>query len=198
MVCPVGVASQPTVEAFNIRLTGTVPDPTMPSFRQPANWAAQATLYAVFAGVIALFSSWPNFRSLQAHEGLITISIAHHGQRLQPCRQQTLEELARLPPNMRVPSRCPRERAPLLVEVDIDGKTVLRQRAEASGLSRDGAAKLYRRMPVAVGSHRIAVRLRDSNRSEGFDYIQAEVVDLRPAEILVVDFDSEQRKFTFR
>lgn len=170
----------------------------MSSFRQPVTWVAQATLYAAFAGAIAMFSSWPNFRSLQAHEGLITISIAHHGQRLQPCREQTLEELARLPPNMRVPSRCPRERAPLLVEVDIDGKAVLRQRAQASGLSRDGAAKLYRRMPVAVGRHRIAVRLRDSNRSQGFDYVREEVIELHPAEILVLDFDSEQREFTFR
>lgn len=170
----------------------------MPSFRQPALWAAQATLYAVFAGVIALFSSWPNFRSLQPSEALITISIAHHGQRLQPCREQTLEELARLPPNMRVPSRCPRERAPLLVEVDIDGKPVLRQRAQASGLSHDGAAKLYRRIPVVVGRHRISIRLRDSNRSQGFDHVREELVELRPAEILVLDFDSEQREFTFR
>ena len=170
----------------------------MPSFRQPANWVAQAALYAVFAGVIALFSAWPIFRSLQADEGLVTISIAHHGQRLQPCQEQSMEELARLPPNMRVPSRCPRERAPLLVEVDIDGKTVFRQRAKASGLSRDGAAKLYRRMPLAVGSHRITVRLRDSNRSQGFDYVREERVELRSAEILVVDFDSEKREFTFR
>lgn len=170
----------------------------MPSFHQPVTWVAQATLYAVFAGVIALFSSWPNFRPLQAHEGLVTVSIAHHGQRLQPCRKQTAEELARLPPNMRAQSRCPRERAPLLVEVDIDGKTVLQQRAQASGLSRDGAAKLYRRMPLPAGRHRIAVRLRDSNRSEGFDYVREEVIELRPAEILVVDFDSEQREFTFR
>ena len=130
----------------------------MPSFRQPANWVAQAALYAVFAAVIALFSSWPIFRSLQSDEALITISIAHHGQRLQPCHEQSLEELARLPPNMRAPSRCPRERAPLLVEVDIDGVNVMRQHANASGLSRDGAAKLYRRMPVAAGTHQITVR----------------------------------------
>ncbi len=170
----------------------------MPSFRQPANWIAQAALYAVFAGVIAVFSSWPVFRSLQSDEGLVTVSIAHHGQRLQPCQQQSLEELAKLPPNMRAQSRCPRERAPLLVEVDIDGITVLRQQAKASGLSRDGAAKLYRRMPVAVGTHQITVRLRDSNRSQGFDYVREQRVELSPAEILVVDFDSEQREFTFR
>lgn len=170
----------------------------MPSVRLPANWVAQAALYAVFAGVVALFSSWPTFRSLQADEGLVTIGIAHHGQRLQPCQEQSLEELARLPPNMRVPSRCPRERAPLLVEVDIDGKTVFRQSAKASGLSRDGAAKLYRRMPVAAGRHQITVRLRDSSRSQGFDYVRQEQIELQPAEILVVDFDSEQRELTFR
>ncbi|GAB2506088.1 hypothetical protein [Arenimonas alkanexedens] len=170
----------------------------MISPRQAATSAAQIALYAIFAGVIALFSSWPNFHPLQPDEALITISIAHHGKRLQPCREQTPEELASLPPTMRVPTRCPRERAPLLVEVDIDGKTVLQQRAEASGLSRDGSAKLYRRMPVPVGRHRVSVRLRDSNRRDGFDYAREEVVDLRPSEILVLDFDSEQQEITFR
>lgn len=170
----------------------------MTSFRKPAIWAAQATLYAVFAGVVALFSSWPTFRTLQPQEALITISVAHHGQRLQPCREQTPEELAQLPPTMRVPARCPRERAPLLLEVDIDGETVLQQRAQASGLSRDGAARLYRRMPVPAGTHRIAVRLRDSNRSQGFDHVREEVVELEPLEILVLDFDSGRREITFR
>ena len=192
------MAQPPTFAADGDGLTDGDMDVKMPSTRQAATWGAQGVLYAAFAGFLALFSSWPDFRSLQPDEGLITISIAHHGQRLQPCREQSLEELARLPPNMRVASRCPRERAPLLVEVDIDGTTVLRQRAEASGLSRDGAGKLYRRMPMPVGVHQVRVRLRDSNRSEGFDYVREEQVELRPAEILVVDFDSEQREFTFQ
>ena len=51
---------------------------------------------------------------------------------------------------------------------------------------------------MPVGVHQVRVRLRDSNRSEGFDYVREEQVELRPAEILVVDFDSEQREFTFK
>jgi hypothetical protein len=170
----------------------------MPGLPRTARWIAQALLYAAFAAVVGVFSYWPDFRVLQPDEGLIAVSIAHHGERMQPCEELSAESLARLPPNMRAPTRCPRERAPLLLEVDIDGLTVLQQWARPSGLSRDGAASFYRRMPLAAGQHRIEVRLRDSPRSAGFDHVREAVVALRPAQILVVDFDSERREITLR
>ena len=89
------MAQPPTYAADGDGLTDGDMDVKMPSTRQAATWGAQGVLYAAFAGFLALFSSWPDFRSLQPDEGLITISIAHHGQRLQPCREQSLEELAR-------------------------------------------------------------------------------------------------------
>jgi hypothetical protein len=170
----------------------------MTALSRPLAWALQGVLYALFVGSLALFSQWPVYRHLDDDQALIKLSIVHQGERLAACVEQTAEELARLPPTMRAPSRCPRERAPLAVEVDVDGHPLLRQTAQPGGLSRDGSASMYQRRVVAAGEHHVTVRLRDSPRSEGFDYHGEATVTLRPAQILLIDFDSEARVVTLR
>mgnify|MGYP003477723369 CR=1 FL=1 len=81
------MAQPPTFAADGDGLTDGDMDVKMPSTRQAATWGAQGVLYAAFAGFLALFSSWPDFRSLQPDEGLITISIAHHHWS-EPCQYQ--------------------------------------------------------------------------------------------------------------
>lgn len=170
----------------------------MASLPRPARWTAQVLLYAGFAALLALFSAWPVYRHLPPGEAVVALSILHQGQRLHECRQLDAEELAKLPPTMRMPTDCPRERAPLLLELDIDGATVLRREAPPSGLSGDGTAALFERLRVPAGPHALAVRLRDSARSEGFDYSGTATVELAPAQVLVIDFDAQRGVITFR
>lgn len=157
-------------------------------------WLGQALLYAALAVVILAFTRWPVYQNLAAGRALIKISISHQGKLLGDCVELSAEELAKLPPNMRVPKSCPRERSPLTVEVDVDGKLAHHQVSQPSGLSSDGAAVVYRRLEVAAGTHQIAVRMKDDARSEGFDYTRTESVTLAPAEILVIDFDAAARR----
>ncbi len=161
-------------------------------------WIGQILLYAALAGVIGVFSRWPVYQHLAPDQAVIKLSLVHQAQLLGECVQQTPEELARLPPNMRAPSRCPRERSPLTVEVDVDGVLAHRQIASASGLSSDGPAAIYRRIEVDAGVHRIAVRLKDNARTDGFDYTLEREIELVPAEILVIDFDSADKRITLR
>jgi len=161
-------------------------------------WSGQLLLYAAFAATLAVFSHWPNYQHLAPDRAVIKVSFTHQGQRLGDCTVQTPAELAKLPPNMRAPTRCPRERAPVSVELDLDGVLVLRQTALPSGLSRDGAAAVYQRIEVAAGQHRIAVRLKDDAHSVGFNYHREAVVTLRPAEILVIDFDPAHHQITLQ
>ncbi len=170
----------------------------MSTLSRPLAWLLQCLLYAAFVGFLALFSHWPAYRHLDDDDALIKLSIVHLGARLRACVEQTAEELARLPPNMRAPSRCPRERAPLAVEVDVDGEPLLRQTAKPGGLSSDGSASMYSRRVIDAGEHHVAVRLRDSAREDGFDYERELTVSLQPAQILVIDFDSEAREITIR
>ncbi len=155
-------------------------------------WLGQGLLYALFALVVGVFSQWPPYRHLASDQALIKLSFSHHGQRISACRQLGAEELAKLPPNMRAPTQCPRERAPVIVELDIDGTRVVHRVASPSGLSKDGASTVYHRLAVSAGEHRIAVRLKDSAAGSAFDYERVGTVQLAPARILVIDFDAEK------
>ncbi len=169
-----------------------------PPPRRLVAWIGQFLLYGAFAIAIALFSRWPRYRQIEPDQALIKLSIVHDGQRISACRLLSAKELEALPPNMRSPMLCPRERAPLLVELDVDGRLAHRQLARPSGLSRDGSASLYHRQLVLAGSHLVSVRLRDSARSAGFDYQRQARVELRPGQILVIDFDSTAREIKLK
>jgi len=155
----------------------------------PLAWIGQALLYGLFALLIGVFSSWPTYRHLPPDQALIKVSFSHQGKPVSDCRSATPQELAKLPPNMRAPQICPRERSPIAVELDLDGVNALRHVAAPSGLSRDGASAFYQRMQVAAGTHRLVVRLKDDVRSPGFDFVREATVTLKPAQILVIDFD---------
>lgn len=156
------------------------------------NWTGQALLYGCFALVIGVFSRWPVYHPLQADHALIKVSFVHHGVRVADCRPYTAEELAKLAPNMRAPMKCERERSPVMIEVDIDGKTVYQKTAYPSGLSRDGASTVYQSFDVPAGEHRITVRMKDDRTKEGFTHVHDSTIILKPAQVLVIDFSAER------
>ena len=159
--------------------------------------AAQLALYVPLMALIGYFSSAPKFSPVGAQEALLRLSFIHAAQRKQPCRERSAEELAKLAPNMRAALDCPRERVPLLVELELDGKLVLRREVPPVGLRGDGNATVYHRLPVPAGKHRIAVRLRE-RPGEGFDYVREETVELAPGRVLLIDFVATQGGFLFR
>lgn len=163
---------------------------------RPLAWLGQVLLYGLFALIIGTFSAWPRYRHLAPEQALIKISFTHHGKHTEGCRQRSPEELAKLPPNMRAPMQCKRERSPVTVEVDVDGQRLYRHVAEPSGLSRDGASTVYQRLEMLAGEHRIAVRLKDSNTRDGFDYVRDETLTLKPGQVLVIDFNAEKGGIT--
>ena len=169
-----------------------------PRTTRPLAWLGQGLLYGLFALLVGVFSQWPPYRHLAEDQALIKLSFTHHGQVVSPCRQLTPAELAKLPPNMRAPMSCPRERAPVVVELDVDGLPAYRQVAAPSGLSKDGASSVYHRVQVAAGEHRIAVRMKDSPGPGGFDHTREAVVTLAPAHILVIDFDAAKGGITLQ
>lgn len=160
--------------------------------RRMFGWTGQALLYSCFAVAIGVFSRWPAYHPLPPGMAQIKVSFMHHGARLADCRPYTAEELARLAPNMRKAMKCERERSPVSIEVDLDGRPVLSHVAAPSGLSRDGASTLYRRLDVPAGEHRIAVRFKDSQGVQGFTHRREATVSLAPAQVLVIDFNADQ------
>ena len=160
-------------------------------------YLAQALLYVPFMAIIGYFSTSPAYHHLAPGEALIRLSISHAAQRKAECRERTPEELARLSPNMRAPLDCPRERSPVTVELELDGQLVVRVVAPPSGFTRDGASTLYRRLPVAAGTHRIVARLRDRAGGE-FNYVRETELELGPGRVLVIDFHAATGGFEFK
>ena len=160
-------------------------------------YAAQAVLYAAFVAVIGYFSNAPAYEHLPPNDALLKLSLSHAGARKEACHQRSAEELAKLAPNMRAQSVCPRERAPVVVDVELDGTRVFHVVAPPSGFARDGASTIYRRLPIVAGKHRITARMSDTPDG-AFNYTREATLDVAPGRVVVVDFDPAQGGFVIR
>jgi len=160
-------------------------------------YGLQVLLYGAFAAALGYFSTSPAFEPLPAGHALIRISLNHAGQRKVACRIRTPEELAKLAPNMRAREDCPRERAPVRVKVDLDGRSVADIVAPPAGLSSDGASVAYRRLAVPAGRHELRVSLAD-DAAGTFDRVREEQVSLEPGRVLVIDFEPGKGAILFR
>jgi hypothetical protein len=159
-------------------------------------YGAQLVLYAAFGAALGYFSSYPVFEVLPPGEALVRLSFSHGAQPIGPCRERTPEELAKLAPNMRVKIVCPRERSPVKVEVEMNGKPLYAITAQPAGLRHDGVATVYRRLPVVAGKHAFRARLADGPDGK-FTYEATETVDLAPGKVLVIDFNAGKGGFLF-
>jgi hypothetical protein len=166
--------------------------------RDAIRYAGQALFYALFAAAIGVFASWPLYHQVPEGSAQIKLSFTHSGALLEDCTKFTAKELAKLPSAERRAGRCSRERVPLAVKLVIDGVKAYDAVLEPSGLSRDGQAQTYEKFIVPAGKHVIETRLRDSKRSEGFDYESRFAVELAPLQNLAIDFKAEQGGFLFR
>ena len=158
----------------------------------PVALVGQALFYGLFAVIIGYFSTSPAYRHLAPDMALIKLSYSHHGQPVTECRKRTAEELAKLAPNMRAPMACPRERSPVTVEIELDGQPLHKSVTPPSGLSRDGTSTTYQRFEVPAGEHTLSVKMNDSVRHEGFNYVREEKLVLKPAQIVVIDFSADK------
>lgn len=161
------------------------------------NILLQVITYTLFAVVVGYFSVNPAYVHLDPDSALIKMNFTHTGEKKEECHTLTQEELEALAPNMRRPVICERERVPLLLEVLLDGKPVYREHLSPTGLSRDGAATVYKKFPVPAGEHSLILQLRDSHRKSGFDYERRETIFLAPGQNFVIDFRESAGGFIF-
>lgn len=182
---------------MNDSTPANAPERVTTSSYGPLQWAGQVFLYGLYALAIGIFAHWPPYHPIGADQALIKISVSRLGQPVGECRRLSEEELARLPPNMRDPVQCPRERSPLTMEVDVGGTSVLKRVVQPTGLSRDGAASIYERLTVPAGPQQIDVRFNDDVRPGAQTYHRTANVDLKPGQVLVVDFDAGKGGIVF-
>jgi hypothetical protein len=154
--------------------------------------------------MVGWLSVWPRFQLIEAGQAMISLSFSHAGQRIRECRKLTQQELNALPPNMRKPEDCPRERRPVQVVFRSNDTVLYAANRRPTGIWGDGAANVYRRLSVEAGTQRLFIGMNDSGAQNGdtlgeeFDYSAQQTVELAPGQHLVVEFDDLQKSFVFR
>ncbi|CAK0758650.1 conserved hypothetical protein [Gammaproteobacteria bacterium] len=162
---------------------------------QSLKYFGQGLVYLVFMGSIGYCSNAPSFTHLGPGQAVIKFGFHHYGQFQSECHRRSAEELAHLPPNMRATLDCPRARAPVTVELDLDETPLYRGVQQPSGLHHDGVSYLYQRFTVPASTHRLRMRLNDRLDETGFRYVLEREVTLAPAQVLVINFRPEKGGF---
>jgi hypothetical protein len=163
-----------------------------------SKYAGQALFYAAFVAAIGAFSSWPLYNQVPESSAQIKLSFTHGGARVEDCYRPTAKDLSEPPSASRRLVKCSRERQPVVIRLVIDGTEVYAAALKPGGYSGDGQAQTYEKFIVPVGKHVIIAQLRDSKRSEGFDYESKFEAELAPWQNLAIDFKAGQGGFLFR
>ena len=158
----------------------------------------QFVLFVAFAVFVRYFSSLPGYEYAPPSLATVKLSLSHAAERVEPCVQFTIEEIAAMPMDERRPAHCERERLPLTVELEVDGELIVHIEASPLGLRKDGPASIYERFAMEPGTHLITARLRDSLRAEGWDYTHSANVELQAGRYFTVTFKAETGGFIFR
>jgi len=154
--------------------------------------AGQCIAYGAAAALVGTLSILPRYQPLPEGSALLRLSFTHPGRIVAECRERTADELAQLPPNMRVQTDCPRERSPVAAQVRLDGALLVDATFPPAGLHRDGASSGYRSLPVPAGAHTLAVAFNDDRRVAGFTHVREERITLRAGDVVLVDFAAER------
>lgn len=158
----------------------------------------QFVVILLLFSAVAAFANWPIYRQIPEGHAVVVLTFVHGADRKAECRTRSPAEIAKLAPNMRRLLDCPRGRPAIYVELDLAGKSIYRATLPPSGIASDGNSRVYQRFVVPAGQYQVAVRMRDTPRTEGFDHQRNETVTLVREQMFVVDFRSETGDFIFR
>lgn len=130
--------------------------------------AAGAALAAAGALALAWASTAP-LRAARTPDALVRLSWGARPERIERCRAQSDEELAKLLPQMRQRVVCEGTTARYRLEVRRDGALVASAVVRGGGLRHDRELYVFREIPVPAGRSALAVRFArlDSVPAEG-------------------------------
>ncbi|MDX2506480.1 MAG: hypothetical protein QNL62_18655 [Gammaproteobacteria bacterium] len=149
----------------------------------------QAFNYTIFMALIWYFATSPSVRVIEDDEAMITVAFGHAGKTRAECRKLSQEELMKLPPNMRKPEDCPRERSPIIIEARLDGDIIFSKTMPPPGIFNDGGVNIYYNSKVPAGKHKFEIKMDDSVRKQGFNHSLEQDININPAQILLVEFE---------
>lgn len=120
--------------------------------------AAVAT--AALAAVAIGAASRAPWVASPAERALLRLSWRAPSEIAEQCRPLSAEEKADLPVHMQVPEVCETRAIPYLLEVRIDGATLVADTIHGAGAREDRPVTVFRDIPLAVGSRAIDIAFR--------------------------------------
>ncbi|MEX1186788.1 MAG: hypothetical protein WEA80_09385 [Gemmatimonadaceae bacterium] len=117
---------------------------------------------ATLSAAVLLATAWGSIAPLKVARGddaIMRISLGARPERIEICRRQTDEELARLAPQMRQSVVCEGTTARYRLEVRRNGALLHSQVVRGGGLRNDRPLYVSRDLPVPPGPAAFAVRL---------------------------------------
>jgi len=156
-----------------------------------ARRSAGVLLALAVVALLVAASQWP-WRVHGEDEARIRLSWRTVSEPLSACRAPTPEELAALPPHMRMKEICERRHAPFRLVLRLDERLVHDAVHQPSGARGDRPLYVFEEIPVAPGAHRIAVEFREEMEGEPrrAPLTLDAVATLAPREIALVTLDA--------
>jgi len=154
--------------------------------------------YTMFMGLVWYFSIYPPYQRLEDNQAMITFTMSHVGKHVTECKKTSYEELMKLPPNMRKPMDCPRERSPVIMELLLDDEVIYSHTAQPVGLYKDQGIDVYEDIKVPAGRYNIKAWVNDDVKVEGPIYKHEQDIDIKEEQHLVIQFESGINGFTIK
>lgn len=161
-------------------------------------YGLQIFYYTLFMLVVWYFSINPPYHQLEENQGVITLSFTHATKLREPCRKLSQDELMKLAPNMRLSMDCKRERSPLILELYLDDKLLTKTVLQPSGIHKDQGVSMFKSIKVKSGEHKLRIWMNDDIKVEGVTYKHEQSVNIKPEQLLLIDFDVASGGFVIK
>jgi hypothetical protein len=144
--------------------------------------------------------------------GVLRLAWSARPERVEVCREQTAEELARLPQHMRQPLVCEGTSVRYRLTVRREGTLVIDRTIHGGGVRQDRRLYVFEELPLDPGLTSIDVRLDRvdeastkpapaANQPPAAETVPprlvfAQQVSIRPRQVLLVTYSAERRDLT--
>lgn len=138
--------------------------------------------------VFGFLTDNPKYKVLDQDETEFKLVIRHSGLLLGECRVMSQEEIANTPPNMRRPTECPRQKAPLKVELEIDDQLYFEQTVIPSGIQDDGIVAMFEKMNINGGPHQFQLKVKHQMNDGEKSEMLTRTLDVDTGSIVIAEY----------
>lgn len=167
----------------------------------------KTTVAVLFILLPAIYFSDTSYSFYSPQNSAVKVAFKHTGKRIADCGEadlfrsegeryrKELKDTRQVKMNIEKLANCPRERHPVVLELYMDGKEMLKKAYPPTGIKSDMASYIYDEFVIEPGVHKFEARLYDKGAKDAPDYTIEQVVTVAPKEVKVIRVDDKLNKF---